>query len=154
MKKTLMISSLWVAGAVVAAGGATAAIASTGAPGPAVLSSAQVQQQLAAAPPAAAPVKTQAQTGKVTVSRNQSSTATVSCRNGKLVDLRIVPLPGWKRVGQLERVTLKVMGVKRPAVLATHVNGTRRHRVAHFCVGNTTGSTQDPRLPMFLVPGK
>jgi len=149
-----MISSLTVAGALVAAGAATAAIANTGASGPAVLSSEAVQRQLAAAPAAASPVKTQAPAGKVTVSRDQSSTTTVSCRNGKLVDLRIVPLPGWKQAAPPERVTLKVMGVKQPAVLTTHVNGTRRHRAAFFCVGNITGSTRDPRLTVFLVTNR
>ncbi|GAB3834562.1 hypothetical protein [Kribbella italica] len=151
MKRTLLIPTLCLTGALVVAGGATAALAGTGSSGPAVLTAAEVDQQLAAAPaattPAAAdPVKAHGGPVNTVIGGSKSaSTVAAYCRADKMTNVSFAARPGWKRTGALEPVTIDVLGKQRSAVAATHVKGTEREQLAVYCVGNAASTAS--RVP-------
>lgn len=153
MKNKMLTPALCLAGALIAATGATAALASTDSPGPTVLTATEVEQQLATAPTAAVGANTQSKAaGRVTAVGSQAVLATVTCRAGKMTNLRVVPRPGWKRVGQMERTSLKVFGAQRSAVLMTHVQRTIREQFAVYCVNDGAWSAWRAPDGQYMIP--
>jgi hypothetical protein len=155
MKKTVAITSLWIAGAVVAAGGATTAVAmSGGTTGTTVLSQTEVQSKLAAAGtpsatatrPSAGPRLQFPSDASIRLSLLPSSWATAifSCKADQIVvDVQVLPKGGWRQVGKLEKKTIRVDGKLRSAVVATFAAKSQPDTVAaYFCVGDKTRQAQ------------
>ncbi|MGC4939660.1 hypothetical protein [Kribbella sp. DT2] len=155
LKRSLLIPTLCLSGALVAAGGATAALAGTGPSGPAVLTSAEVDQQLAAAPAATTPrpltqaeaerVKAGGEVNTLIGGSKSASMLAAYCRADKMTNVKFVARPGWKRAGELEPVTLEVLGKQRSAVAGTHVKGAERQQLAIYCIGNVASTAS--RVP-------
>jgi hypothetical protein len=110
MKKTMAMTTLWIATAVVAAGGATTALAtSSGSSGAKVLSQSDVRTKLAteSAPPRfTLPAVEAAKSGKEwAIEVQDAGTVFVRCKGNTLTTYRTVANPGY--TGEASRTTIK-----------------------------------------------
>lgn len=96
MKKTLLMTSMWIAAGAVATGGTTAAMALAGGNSEsAVLSQADVRARADAAGPAAPAATAKPKPGKDTTLVYPPAVVVVRCHRSAVTSFRVIPKTGW-----------------------------------------------------------